>query len=50
MEPIVIAANRKISYDARKAAIIMGPLLYCFESIDNGSEIEELGLICAGGA
>ena len=48
MEPIVIAANRKISYDARKAAIIMGPLLYCFESIDNGSEIEELGLYAQG--
>ena len=26
----------------------MGPLLYCFESIDNGSEIEELGLYAQG--
>ena len=48
MEPIIIAANRKISYDARKAAIVMGPLLYCFESIDNGTEIEELGLYAQG--
>ena len=48
MEPIIIAANRKISYDARKAAIIMGPLLYCFESVDNGTEIEELGLYAQG--
>ena len=31
-----------------KLQLLWGPLLYCFESIDNGSEIEELGLYAQG--
>lgn len=45
MQPILVAADRRVSYDAGKAALMRGPLLYCLEGVDNGEHLAELRLL-----
>lgn len=42
MEPKLMQANPKVRADAGKAAVQMGPFVYCFEEIDNGDNLSAL--------
>ncbi|MBR4748488.1 MAG: glycoside hydrolase family 127 protein [Abditibacteriota bacterium] len=37
MEPVLRHANKRVAADKGKAAVTVGPLVYCAESADNGS-------------
>ncbi|MCI9148006.1 MAG: glycoside hydrolase family 127 protein [Hungatella sp.] len=41
MEPRFVQADRRVFYNAGKAALIRGPLVYCIEEIDNGPYLYE---------
>ena len=41
MEPSFCQADQRIFYDAGKAALIRGPLVYCLEEADNGPYLHE---------
>ena len=41
MEPRFMQADERIYYNAGKAAIVRGPLVYCLEEIDNGPHLHE---------
>lgn len=44
MEVKLIEANPCVRYDAGKAAIMRGPLVYCVESADNGDRLSSIRL------
>ena len=45
MKPKLMASNRNIHYNAQKAAIVRGPLVYCIEEADNGKYLSELSIL-----
>lgn len=48
MEPHFIQADRRVYYNAGKAALVRGPLVYCMEEADNGSCLHECRVDAAG--
>lgn len=44
MEACFIRANQKVHYNAGRAAIVRGPLVYCLEEADNGGYLDEISL------
>ncbi|MFP4974661.1 glycoside hydrolase family 127 protein [Paenibacillus sp. CN-4] len=44
MEPFRVYAHPQVRADARKVAVQRGPLVYCFESADNGVNLGALAL------
>lgn len=42
MKTRCVQADRRLHYNAGKAALMRGPLLYCLEGIDNGAWLNEL--------
>lgn len=42
--PKFISANPRVMHDAGKAAVTMGPIVYCIEGIDNGKDLHNLYL------
>lgn len=42
MEPHFVYANPQVRADAGKAAVMMGPLVYCLEEADNGENLSAL--------
>lgn len=38
-EPVFVRADPKVRADAGKTAIVRGPLVYCLEEVDNGSNL-----------
>lgn len=45
MEPKFMASNRNVHYNAQKAAIVRGPLVYCIEEADNGKYLNEISIM-----
>lgn len=41
METHFVQADRRVFYNAGKAALVRGPLVYCFEEADNGPHLHE---------
>ena len=41
MRPQFVQADRRVYYNAGKAAVVRGPLVYCIEEMDNGSYLYE---------
>ncbi|MCI9360135.1 MAG: hypothetical protein HFG65_04095 [Hungatella sp.] len=41
MKPCFIQADRRVFYDAGKAVLVRGPLVYCIEEADNGPYLYE---------
>ena len=44
MEPKLMQANPNVHYDAGRAAIMRGPLVYCIEEVDNGKYLNQIAL------
>ena len=44
MKPKLIKANRKVHYNAGRAAIVRGPIVYCLEEEDNGKYLDQIQL------
>lgn len=42
--PRLVAANPSVQDDANKAALMMGPVVYCLEGIDNGINLHSLSV------
>lgn len=42
MEPHLMAADVRVHYDAGRAAIMRGPVVYCLEEADNGKYLNQL--------
>lgn len=42
MKPAFYLANPAVRADAGKAAMMLGPVLYCLEGVDNGAELYDL--------
>lgn len=49
MEIRFMAANPRVQFNAGRCAVTRGPLLYCLEAPDNGTNLRDLRL-CANGA
>ena len=48
MEPHFVQADRRVYYNAGKAALVRGPLVYCMEEADNGPCLHECRVDAAG--
>lgn len=46
MQPCLMQANPRVREDAGKIAVTYGPLVYCLEEVDNGSDLHMLRINC----
>ena len=44
MEPVFIQANPQVRPDCGKVALMKGPIVYCLEEADNGSDLQALSV------
>jgi DUF1680 family protein len=44
MEPYCVMADPKVKADAGKVAVMMGPVVYCMEEIDNGKDLHAISI------
>lgn len=45
MKPVFVEADTRVIDDAGRVALTMGPFVYCIESVDNGSYIDEIRVL-----
>lgn len=50
MEPVQVAANPHVQADAGRVAVMRGPVVYCMESVDNGTDLRDIRLVADGSA
>lgn len=48
MPPVAMRANRRVHDSAGRVAIMRGPVVYCAEGVDNGSDIKNLRIDAKG--
>ena len=41
-QPRIVRSISKVRYNVQRACVFMGPLLYCVESVDNGSHLNQI--------
>jgi len=44
MDPVAIEAHPSVRQDAGRVALMRGPLVYCFEEVDNGKDLNDVVL------